>query len=77
MSVNVLQAVTMPSGPAPLSAGGQVSTVIQEGCNVLNGTIAGAVLGVAICPIGGAEIGAAIGGWIGSKLSEDTPPAGK
>lgn len=51
---------------------GEVHNFVREGCNVINGTVVGAAIGVAICPVpGAAEIGAAIGGWIGSKISQE------
>ena len=53
----------------PKSSG--VDAFFSEGCNVLNGTVVGAAVGAILCPLpGGAEIGAAVGGWIGSKISE-------
>lgn len=46
---------------------------VREGVNVFNGTVVGSAIGAAICPVGGPELGAAIGGWIGSKLSDRSP----
>lgn len=61
---NARGTVTSPSS-------GNVHDFVSEGCNVLNGTVVGAAVGAILCPLpGGAEIGAAVGGWIGSKISE-------
>lgn len=58
-------------GTATSPTGGSVHDFVSEGCNVLNGTVVGAAVGAILCPLpGGAEIGAAVGGWIGSKISE-------
>lgn len=77
MNRNVIAAPMISPGLANLNGGCQASAVIREGCHVLNGTVAGAAIGAAICPLGGAELGAAIGGWIGSKVAENSGLAGK
>jgi hypothetical protein len=65
-SVSASQNATSPSSS-------NVHEYIREGVNVFNGTVVGSVIGAAICPVGGPELGAAIGGWIGSKLSDPSP----
>ena len=58
-------------GIVNMPASGEAHDFVREGCNVINGTVVGAAIGAALCPVpGGPEIGAAIGGWIGSKLTE-------
>lgn len=72
-------AIQSPSGgTVSLPQSGAAHSFIREGCNVINGSVVGAVIGAALCPVpGGPELGASIGGWIGSKLSEGSKPAAK
>ncbi len=65
-------------GAVSLPQSGAVHGFIREGCNVINGSVVGAVIGAALCPVpGGPELGASIGGWIGSKLTEGSKPPAK
>ncbi len=76
MHSNMLGAPMCVSGASTSSS--DISNFVREGCNVINGTTVGAVIGGILCPApGGPELGAAIGGWIGSKLSDDPTPATK
>lgn len=67
-----------PGGTVSLPQSSGVHDFVREGCNVINGSVVGAVIGAALCPVpGGPELGATIGGWLGSKLTEGSKPASK